>query len=48
VVPALRKELEALRPSHVPAGPTHAGLKTAAESRRTEVPVSSGQQAPSV
>ena len=26
VVPVLRKELDALRPSHVPDGPTHAGL----------------------
>jgi putative FMN-dependent luciferase-like monooxygenase len=48
VVPVLRKEFDSMRPSHVPAGPTHAGLKAAAESRRTEVSVSSGRQAPSV
>jgi putative FMN-dependent luciferase-like monooxygenase len=29
VVPVLRKEFEALRPAHVPAGPTHAGLVAA-------------------
>ena len=48
VVPVLRREFESLRPSHVPAGPTHAGLKAAAETRRTEISVSSGRQAPSV
>jgi hypothetical protein len=47
VVPVLRKEFQSLRPSHVPGGPTHARLKAAAETRRTEVSVSSGQQAPS-
>jgi len=26
VVPVLRKEFDALRPAHVPDGPTHAGL----------------------
>ena len=31
VVPVLRKEFDALRPSHVPAGPTHAGMLAAAE-----------------
>ncbi|HYN72729.1 MAG TPA: LLM class flavin-dependent oxidoreductase, partial [Nakamurella sp.] len=31
VVPVLRKEFDALRPSHVPDGPTHAGLLAAAE-----------------
>lgn len=30
VVPVLRKELDALRPAHVPDGPTHAGRKAAA------------------
>jgi hypothetical protein len=27
VVPVLRKEFDALRPSHVPEAPTHASLK---------------------
>jgi putative FMN-dependent luciferase-like monooxygenase len=31
VVPVLRKEFAALRPAHVPAAPTHASLKAAAE-----------------
>ncbi|HEY5116012.1 MAG TPA: LLM class flavin-dependent oxidoreductase [Nakamurella sp.] len=31
VVPVLRKEFDALRPSHMPDGPTHAGLRAAAE-----------------
>ncbi|GAA3800728.1 MULTISPECIES: LLM class flavin-dependent oxidoreductase [Amycolatopsis] len=31
VVPVLRKEMESLRPSHVPDAPTHASLKAAAE-----------------
>jgi hypothetical protein len=29
VVPVLRKEFDALRPSHVPEAPTHASLKAA-------------------
>ena len=33
VVPVLRKEFDSLRPAHVPDGPTHAALKTAAENR---------------
>ncbi len=32
VVPVLRRELESLRPAHVPVAPTHASLKAAAES----------------
>ena len=31
VVPVLRKEFDALRPSHVPDGPTHASLLATAE-----------------
>ncbi|MGW4057738.1 LLM class flavin-dependent oxidoreductase [Amycolatopsis sp. NPDC004747] len=31
VVPVLRKEMDSLRPSHVPDAPTHASLKAAAE-----------------
>jgi len=31
VVPVLRREFDALRPSHVPDAPTHAGLKAARE-----------------
>jgi len=31
VVPVLRKEFDALRPSHVPDGPTHASLLVAAD-----------------
>ena len=30
VVPVLRREMDALRPAHVPDGPTHAGRKAAA------------------
>jgi alkanesulfonate monooxygenase SsuD/methylene tetrahydromethanopterin reductase-like flavin-dependent oxidoreductase (luciferase family) len=33
VVPVLRKEFDALRPAHVPDGPTHAALVQAAQSR---------------
>src|SRR6188768_2580046 len=43
VVPVLRKEFDALRPSHVPDGPTHAGLlaqKSAAELAATEMSTS--------
>jgi hypothetical protein len=43
VVPVLRKEFDALRPSHVPDGPTHAGLiaqKAAAELAATELSTS--------
>jgi putative FMN-dependent luciferase-like monooxygenase len=48
VVPVLRKEFQSKRPGHVPAGPTHASLKAAAETGRTEISVSSGQPTPSV
>src|SRR6185436_8270630 len=43
VVPVLRKEFDALRPAHVPDGPTHAGLraqKAAAELAATEMSTS--------
>src|SRR6478735_5644630 len=46
VVPVLRKEFDALRPSHVPDGPTHAGLraqKAAAELAAAEL-VPAGDQ----
>src|SRR5258708_33377638 len=36
VVPVLRKELEALRPEHVPQTPTHASLLVAAEATRNQ------------
>jgi putative FMN-dependent luciferase-like monooxygenase len=39
VVPVLRKEFDALRPAHVPDGPTHAGLKAAAESEVVEAEI---------
>jgi hypothetical protein len=39
VVPVLRKEFDSLRPAHVPDGPTHAGLKTAAESHVVEAEI---------
>ncbi|HEX6146466.1 MAG TPA: LLM class flavin-dependent oxidoreductase [Acidimicrobiia bacterium] len=48
VVPVLRKEFESRRPAHVPGGPTHASPRAAAGTPRAEVPVSSGQPAPSV
>lgn len=44
VVPVLRKELDALRPSHVPEAPTHAGLVAAAQARAERaLPVGPGQ-----
>jgi len=36
VVPVLRKEFDALRPSHVPEAPTHQSLRAAAELARAE------------
>jgi len=36
VVPVLRKEFDALRPAHVPDGPTHASLRAAAEKGAAE------------
>jgi hypothetical protein len=36
VVPVLRKEFEALRPAHVPDGPTHAGRKAAAAAENAD------------
>ena len=36
VVAILRKEFASQRPVHVPAGPTHAGLKTAAAAGRSQ------------
>jgi putative FMN-dependent luciferase-like monooxygenase len=41
VVPVLRRELDALRPAHVPDGPTHAGRKAATEA--TEAGVEDGR-----
>jgi hypothetical protein len=47
VVPVLRKELDALRPSHVPEAPTHAGL-VAASKAEAAVPLDAGQSQVSV
>src|SRR5688500_321458 len=41
VVPVLRKEFEALRPSHVPDAPTHASLAAAATSQELSCPARS-------
>jgi hypothetical protein len=37
IVPVLRKEFDALRPAHVPDGPTHAALVAAAASAASEL-----------
>jgi putative FMN-dependent luciferase-like monooxygenase len=47
VVPTLRSEFESVRPAHVPAGPTHASLRAAAETAEAELAVTSRQQGPS-
>jgi hypothetical protein len=39
VVPVLRKEFDSLRPAHVPGGPTHDGLKAAAQSQVVEAEI---------
>ena len=36
VVPVLRKEFAAVRPAHVPDGPTHESLRAAAEASQTD------------
>jgi hypothetical protein len=37
VIPVLRKEFDAVRPAHVPDGPTHQSLLAAARTVPTEV-----------
>ena len=37
VVPVLRKEFAARKPTHVPEAPTHASLRAAAEAAREDV-----------
>jgi hypothetical protein len=38
VVPVLRREFEAMRPAHVPDGPTHAGLVSARDAAAAATP----------
>jgi len=44
VVPVLRRELDAMRPAHVPDGPTHAGLVAAAAAAAAEVDESTADE----
>ena len=45
VVPVLRRELDALRPAHVPEAPTHASLKAAAAGQAADAGGSTGTAA---